>query len=334
MQLFTPGPSCIPQEILKALATPTIHHRSKTFQSLFTSCKSHLQTLCNLPYVFCLSSSGSGAMESAISSLNPSQILVLNHGKFSQRFAEISKALQIPTLEIIKEWNDNHNAKEVLECIKQNPQIDCVCLQTCESSGGVTQNYQEIAKAIKLHYPSILVIADGIASIGIESIECENLDMLIGASQKGLMLPVGMGFVWASALALDRLQSIKPKGFYLALQNYLKNEIAFSLPSCFFVALKRYFELVELEQNYKVVSERFILTRQILEQKGIRLYAKTPSKGVIAFEDKDEKIRQKLQQSNLFIGSGQGKLKNYISRIGNFGILQKYDRLLEALNQI
>ncbi|ANV97827.1 hypothetical protein BBW65_02965 [Helicobacter enhydrae] len=331
MQLFTAGPSSSHPSLLQCFNSPIIHHRSEAFAELYAIVQKHLKAMIQMPYVFCLNCSGTGAMESALSSLTPSKILVLDHGKFSHRWAVIADRLQIPHTQITKEWNTWHSPQEVLETCKNDPQINCVCLQTCESSGGVSQDYAQITRTIKEFNPNIMTIVDAIASLGIEKLDTANIDVLIGASQKGLMLPVGIGFVWISQFAKDKLMQCQPKSLYLALQNQISNPIPFSLPSNYFLALKCFFELVKPELNYSLVQTRFQQTKTLLEQLNAPLYCAKPSLGIIAFRDEGEKIRSMLKLEGIQISGGQDKLKGHISRIGNFGILQEYDLLLEAL---
>lgn len=334
MQLFTAGPAQTPQIILDALSSPTLHHRSDDFLLLLKQCKKKLQSFIPMPYVFFLCASGSGGMESAISSFCPKKILVLNHGKFSHRWLMIAQSLKIPTHDFKIPPNQSHSADDVLSILQKDPSIDCVCMQTCESSGGVRQNFQSIAQSIKTYNSDILVCVDGIASFGIESIDPTHLDIFIASSQKALMLPVGLAFVFLSSFAHSLLQKRSPKSHYLALQNYLKEEIPFSLPSSLFFALQASLQSIDPQKNYTLIAKRFSLLCAFFQAHQIELFATQPSKGIIAFKDQNETIKSKLQELGILISGGQGELKNLISRIGNFGILQDFDVLLSALETL
>lgn len=331
MQLFTAGPSQSPKEVLEILQTPTIHHRSDEFKALFEKCRSLLKKIINLPHVFCLCSSGSGAMESAISSLNPQKILVLNHGKFSRRWLDIAKAFNIPAINYEISPQEIHSIPKILDYLNEG--VDCVCLQTCESSSGTKQDFISITKAIKSHNPKILTLVDGIASFCTEEIPTNNIDVLITSSQKALMLPVGLGFVHLSEFALQNIQNTKAKSFYTSLQNYLKNPIAFSLPSNLFFALKFALEFYtpRLQEQYTLIQKRFEILSSLFEDHQIELYSNYPSAGIIAFHDQNEIIKKKLKDREILISGGQDELKNQISRIGNFGILQNFDLLHKEL---
>lgn len=334
MQLFTAGPAQTPKIILDALSSPTLHHRSSDFFSLLKQCKKGLQAFIPMPSIFFLCASGSGGMESAISSFSPKKILVLNHGKFSHRWLEIANSLKIPTHDFKIPPYQSHCAIDVLNILQKDPSIDCVCMQTCESSGGVSQNVQSIAQSIKTHNANILVCVDGIASFGIEPIDTTYIDLFIASSQKALMLPVGLAFVFLSSFACSLLQKRTPKSHYLALQNYLKEEIPFSLPSSLFLALQASLQSIKPQKNYDLIAKRFDLLCAFFTAHHIELFATQPSKGIIAFKDKDEAIKSKLQELGILISGGQGELKNSISRIGNFGILQDFDVLLQAFETL
>lgn len=331
MPLFTAGPAQLSPQIASILSLSTLHHRSKDFKKFFDFCHDKLLEITPMQEVFFLCSSGSGAMESAISSLSPKHLLILENGKFSARWGEIAKSFSIPTTTLSCPWDCTHNAKEVKNILEKNPDIDGVCLCGVESSGGVREEYERICKTIKESNPSILTLLDGVALFGGEKIEVENLDILVSSSQKVLGLPVGLGFVFASSYALSLLQERKPKSFYLALQNYLNNPIAFSLPSHLFLALEYVLKQIDFTQNYMLIKERFKETQQLLNTKDISLYAKNPSFSIIAFNDPQSRIKNALAKENILISSGQGQLKNSISRIGNFGGFQEYEVLLEAI---
>lgn len=334
MRLFTAGPAQTPEKILKALSLPTLHHRSEEFLTLFQSCKKRLHSFVSLPYLFCLCSSGSGGMESAITSLSPRKILVLNHGKFSHRWLEIAQSFNIPSCNLEVPPYQAHNPQEVLEQLKKDPLIDCICMQSCESTGGVRQNFESIARITKLYNPEILICVDGITSFGIEAIDTSHIDIFIASSQKALMLPVGLSFVFLSSYAFSLLRSKKPKSFYLALQNYLLDEVAFSFPSHLFQALDITLSSIDPQTNYELIKKRFHRFIAILNKYNIDLFALNPSYGIITFQDQDESIKNKLKSKQILISSGQGNLKNKISRVGNFGILQDFDFLLNSLESI
>lgn len=334
MLLFTAGPSEISPQISKILSSPIIHHRSLEFEKIFRTCHDELLRICPMQEVFFLCSSGSGAMESAISSLAPKHLLILENGKFSARWGEIAKSFGITTTPLPCSWDSSHRAEQVLEVLEQNPSIDGLCLCGVESSGGVREEYEEILRVAKEFNPSLLSFVDAIALFGSEEIETTHIDVLVASSQKVLGLPVGLGFVFTSPYALSLLKERKPKSFYLALQNYLKNPIAFSLPSNLFMALEFVLKNIDFKSNYALIKRRFERTKEVLQSKGILLYAKNPSYSIIAFCDPQNKIKNALYQQNLLISSGQSHLKNSISRIGNFGGFQKYERLLEGLERV
>ncbi len=147
------------------------------------------------------------------------------------------------------------------------------------------------------------------------------------------MLPVGLGFVHLSEFALQNIQNTKAKSFYTSLQNYLKNPIAFSLPSNLFFALKFALEFYtpRLQEQYTLIQKRFEILSSLFEDHQIELYSNYPSAGIIAFHDQNEIIKKKLKDRGILISGGQDELKNQISRIGNFGILQNFDLLHKEL---
>ena len=216
MLLFTPGPTPVPQNVRNAMSDETMHHRTPEFEAIFEKTRKHLFSLFKTDEVVMLSSSGTGAMESAVINLCHNTLLNVNSGKFGERFGKIAKAHDLGSVEIKNEWNIPVSVEAVVKAVKENSDIDAIAVQISESAGGLRHPVEELAKAVKEINPNIMIIADGITAVGVEKIDVTNIDCLIAGSQKALMLPPGLSILGLSNEAIEN-------GLYtLSLQTSLK----------------------------------------------------------------------------------------------------------------
>lgn len=329
MLLFTPGPTPIPESIRQAMAVPTLHHRTKEFEAYFAYCREKLKDLLQMQEVLMLASSGSGAMEASVLTFCKKP-LCINSGKFGERFVKIAKAHNIDYVEIQNEWDYAPSANEVLKVLESNKDIDSLCIQICESSGGLRHNVEEIAQAIKQINPNIVVIVDGITAIGVEKIDTTHIDVLIGGSQKAFMLPPGMAIIGLSPLALKLLEE-RDIGFYFNLKTELKNQrnntTAWTSPTTIIIGLAKYFEIADIEQIYKHTKSIALATQESLRSLGLKIYPSKPALAMTTIYNEDSsKIRKVLKEKyELNIAGGQDKLKESIFRINHMGIIPLYE---------
>lgn len=357
MLLFTPGPTPIPESIRQAMATPTLHHRTKEFEAIFAKTKAGLKLMLDMPEVLLLASSGTGAMEACLLSLTTSKILTINCGKFGERWGKIAKAHNIPYQEIKHEWDTPPSPNEVLEAIKADSSIDAIALQVCESAGGLRIDIESIAKSIKQHNPSIMIIADGITAMGVEKIDTTHIDALIGGSQKAFMLPPAMSIIGLSSKAIERIEE-RNLGLYfnlaIELKNQRKNTTAWTAPTTITQGLLKYFEIVESMGAKKLGKDSFIQnpsefdtqalqagiqavyehskklslsTKAALKALGLPLYPKSPALAMSAVYDKENavKIRSELKALGVNVAAGQDHIKEQIFRINHMGLIEVYE---------
>lgn len=323
MLLFTPGPTPTPESIRQAMSIPTLHHRSTDFEGYFEFARNSLKSMLNMNEVLLLSSSGSGAMEACVLTFCK-KILCINSGKFGERFASIARAHNIEVVEIINDWDTAPSASSVVEVFQKHKGIDSVCLQICESAGGLRHNVEDIAKAIKEIDKNIIVIADGITAIGVEKIDTTNIDALIGGSQKAFMLPPGMSFIGLSPLALTKLEA-NNVGYYfnlnIELKNQRKNTTAWTSPISIIIGLAEYFKSVDIERIYKETKARALATRSALATLGLKIYPKSPALAMstVYNEDSSAIIKTLKEKYNVSVGGGQDILKGKIFRVNHMG---------------
>ena len=333
MLLFTPGPTPVPESVRLAMATPTLHHRTPEFEAIFAETRELLFNLFSTDEVIMLASSGTGAMEAAVTNLCKDTLLSINSGKFGERFGKIALASGLKNVEIKHEWDTPASVEEVLEAVKANPDIDAIAIQISESAGGLRHPVEEIAAAVKAINPEIMVIADGITAIGVERINVENIDCVIAGSQKALMLPPGLSILGLSNAAIEKIG--EGKGYYLNLASEIKkqkqNTTAYTAATTLIIGLRAILQEINEKGGigilYCETARRAKATRFALEALGLHSYPKTPARSMTTIDDVNAKeIRDLLKtEFGVNVAGGQDHLKGKIFRINQMGLIDTYE---------
>ncbi len=333
MLLFTPGPTPVPESVRLAMATPTLHHRTPEFEAIFAQTRELLFELLNTDEVIILASTGTGAMETAVTNLCSDTLLSVNSGKFGERFGKIALATGLKNIEIKHDWDTPVTAKEILETLKENPSIDAIAIQISESAGGLRHPVEEIAKEVKAINPNIMIIADGITAIGVERIDVENIDCVIAGSQKALMLPPGLAILGLSKAAIEKVGV--GKGYYFNLASEIKkqkqNTTAYTAATTLIIGLKAI--LLEIKEKggigklYCDTARRAKATRFALEAIGLHSFPKSPARSMTTIDDKKaSEIRTLLKTDfGVNVAGGQDHLKGKIFRINHMGLIADYE---------
>jgi aspartate aminotransferase-like enzyme len=341
MLLFTPGPTPVPESVRLAMATPTLHHRTPEFEAIFKDARERLFDLFGTDEVVMLASTGTGAMEAAVTNLCHETLLNVNAGKFGERFGKIAQAHGLKNVEIRHEWDTPANVEEVIEALKADPSIDAVAIQISESAGGLRHPVEEIAAAVKAHDPKIMVIADGITAVGVEPIDVTHIDALIAGSQKALMLPPGLAIIGLSSAAIEKIG--EGKGYYFNLATEIKkqrqNTTAYTAATTLIIGLRAILEEIERrggrEVLYTDTARRADATRAALQALGLHIYPKSPAPSMTTVDDKDAKeIRDLLKTDfGVNVAGGQDHLKGKIFRINQMGLIEPYE-MVAAVNAV
>lgn len=333
MLLFTPGPTPVLEELRWAMAAPTIHHRTPEFENIFASAKASLLALLGMHEVLMLASSGTGAMEACVATFCSNTALVINSGKFGERFAKIATALGRNVHEIKHEWDTPASTDEVLEALAKNPKIDAVFLQACESAGGLRHPFEEIASKVKEHNPKIFVVVDCITALGVEFIDTHNIDAVIGGSQKAFMLPPGLSIIGLSEMAVQQIEQCST-GYYFNLANELKsqrkNTTAYTPATTLIIGLAEYFQKVLIDGFYNVyhaTKARSLGTQKAMQTLGLQIYPKVPALAMTAVaHEQADTLRKTLKNDfGVNLAGGQDHLKGKIFRINQMGLLPVHE---------
>lgn len=333
MILLTPGPTPVPESIRQAMATETIHHRTPEFEAIFANTRTKLLELFGMEDVLMLGSTGTGAMEAAVTNLCQKKLLFVNAGKFGERFGKIAQAFNLETVELKYDWDTPASVADVEAALKKDPDIDAIAVQVSESAGGLRHPVEAIAKAAKAINPEIKIIADGITAVGVEKIDTSDIDALIAGSQKAFMLPPGLAMVGLSKGAVAAIEKTS-RGYYFNLASELKkqkaNTTAYTAVTTLIIGLGAVLDEVYAmgaDTLYEATKQRHAATQEALKALGLSIYPKSPalSMSTVYTEDSDA-IRKLLKTKyEINVAGGQDHLKGKIFRINNMGFVKPYE---------
>jgi aspartate aminotransferase-like enzyme len=325
------------------MAETMIHHRTPQFSKVFAEAREGLQLLFGTKNdVLVLASSGTGAMEAAVSNLfSPGEkVLVINGGKFGERWLEISRAFGLAPIEIKVEWGKAVKVEEVEKKLRAHPDIQGVMVQASETSTTVLHPVREIARLTR-NGPLLLV--DGVTAVGVLSVPLDEwgIDALVTGSQKALMLPPGLGFVALSDRAWARTEKAKLARYYFDLRlerkSQRKGSGAFTPAVSLIFGLRAALEMMQEEGLTRVYARHDRLsraTRAAATALGLNLLApESPSPaatGILMPEsvDADKLLDYLRDRMGVTFAEGQDQLRGRAIRIAHVGYMGSFDVLV------
>ena len=338
--LLSPGPTPIPNEVALAMSETMIHHRTPQFNKVFEEARQGLKALFGTNGdVLMLASSGTGAMEAAVANLfSPGdKVLVINGGKFGERWLNIANAFGLNPIEVKVEWGQAVKVKEIEKQLNLHPDIQSVMIQASETSTTVLHPVKEIAKLTK-NGPLFLV--DGVTAVGVLSVPLDEwgIDALVTGSQKALMLPPGLAFIALSDRAWERTKKAKLPRFYFDLnlerKNQAKGSGAFTPAVSLIFGLRASLAMMAREGFDRVYARHARMsraTRAAATAMGLKLLAPdSPSPaatGVFLPEglDADEVLDYLRDHMGVILAEGQDQLKGKVVRIAHVGYMGAFD---------
>src|ERR1700730_11727154 len=252
--LMAPGPTPVPSNVLLAMAQPMIHHRTPEYEALFIEVRAGLKRLFQTSQdVVPFTSSGTGSMEAAVvNTLSAGDtVLVLRAGKFGERWEEICAAYGLTVVPLIAPFGATVTADRVAQALREHPAAPAVLMQHSESSTGVHHDVKRVA-AVTGATAAILIV-DAVSSLGIADLPMDawGVDVVVAASQKGLMLPPGLGLVALSETAWAAAKRATLPRYYLDLaeeQKYTqRNEARFTPAVSIVVGLREVLRMIDAE---------------------------------------------------------------------------------------
>ncbi len=343
--LFTPGPAPVPPEVLLAMARPMIHHRTPEFSAALDSARERLKPLFGTRQeVILLSSSGTGAMEAAVTNLiAPGEhAIFVNGGKFGERWGKLLAAHRAVAHEIRVEWGRAVRPEQVADALKAHQGARAVLMQASETSTCAIHPVAEVAAVTRAS--GAMLIVDGITSVGVfeQKMDEWGIDALVTGSQKALMLPPGLGIIALSPRALERAQTVRAPRYYFDLIRELKAQrdehtTAYTPAVPLVFGLNEALAMIHGETLETVFSRHRIMaaaTRAAAPALGLKLIApECPAPGVTGIltpekVDGSKLVRLMRDELGVSVQPGQDHMKDKLVRIGHMGYLAPFDMLI------
>jgi aspartate aminotransferase-like enzyme len=359
-RLFTPGPTPLLPAAQFAMAAADIHHRTAEFRAMYTRVLAQLKDFVGTTNdVLILSSSGSGAMEASVSNLTSpgDRVLVLTAGKFGERWTGITKAFGCEVDVVSAPYGTTFSLDAIKAALKLETRV--VFVQATESSTGVRHDVQAIGKLLKDEKSEALFVVDGITGLGTTHLDMDawGIDVLIGGSQKAVMIPPGLSYLAVSSRAWDRMEASYNPRYYFDLRkerkNALKGESAYTPPVALIAALGAALDYIAGQADGNLVEGRkklvdnaetcAAMTRAAATAMGLKLFAPVGSEAAAATaivppEGTDSGIIVKGLRSKFaaIVTDGQGEMKGSLFRIAHIGYFDYMDTIaiLGALEQV
>jgi aspartate aminotransferase-like enzyme len=339
--LLTPGPTPLPPEVCEAMARPIIHHRTPQFQAILKEATEGLKFIFQTKNdVFILASSGTGAMEAAVANLlSPGDTaLTVQGGKFGERWTELCQAYGVNAEVIDVEWGKAVTCDQIQQKLKVNPEIKAVFVTLCETSTGAVTDIEAIGKALK-DSPAVLVV-DAISGLGAIDLKTDAwfVDVVCSGSQKGLMLPPGLGFISVSPKAWKLIEASRLPKYYFSLKAAKKawdsTDTPFTPAITLIIALNEALKKMRgdgLENIFLRHQKMAQAVRSAMKALGLELFAPTAASDVVTAVkvpqgiDGEKLVKTMRDSFGVTIAGGQAELKGKVFRIAHMGFIEEFD---------
>ena len=358
-RLFTPGPTPLLPAAQFAMAAADLHHRTAEFRALYSKVLAQLKDFVGTRNdILLLSCSGTGAMEAAVSNLTSpgDRVLVLSAGKFGERWVSLAKAFGCNVDLVTAPYGETFDLAKVKDAL--TPETRVVFVQATETSTAVRHDVQAIAETLKAAGSEALLVVDGITGLGTTHFDVDawGIDVLIGGSQKAVMIPPGLAYLSVSDKAWAAMETSKNPRYYFDLRKERKSahkgESAYTPSVALIAGLGAALDYIAGQEGGNLVEGRISLienaetvaamTRAGLVALGFTLFAPTaPCAAATAVAvpeglDSGAVVKTLKARFGAVIANGQGEMQGKIFRIAHLGFFDYMDTiaLLGALELI
>lgn len=339
--LQLPGPSNVPDRILRAMDYPTIDHRGPEFSILANDCLEGIKTIFKTKSnVIIYPASGTGAWEAAlVNTLNENDlVLMVETGHFASLWNKMAQKLGIKTEFLKTDWQRGAIPEKIYERLKKDPekQIKAVCVVHNETSTGSTSRIKEVRDAINSANHDALLMVDTIS--GLASMEYKHdewgVDITVSGSQKGLMLPPGLSFnaISEKAIKISRISGMRRS--YWDWEEQIEANRSGSFPytpaTNLLYGLKEAIKMLHeegLDKVFKRHDRHAKATRLAVQAWGLEVlckeerdYSSVLTAVVLPETHNADNLRKIiLENFNMSLGNGLSKLSGKVFRIGHLG---------------
>lgn len=346
--LLSPGPTPIPDKVLSVAAEPIIHHRTPEFSNIFMEVTEGIKTVFETKEdVFILTSSGTGAMETAVvNTLSPGdKVITINGGKFGERWGNICKAYGVVYKDIILEWGADFTKEQLADELKANPDVKAVFTTLSETSTGAIYDIKGFGEVVS-GTDGILVV-DGISGVGATPCPMDEwkVDVLVTGSQKSFMIPPGLAYIAFSQKAWKMVETSKLPKFYFdarkARKNLEKKTTPWTPAISLVIQQKKALEIIngmglpKLFEHHRILGDA---TRAGVKAVGFKLLAVNPGNILTAVKvpagvDGVKLVKTMQSKYMAYIAGAQDPNKGKFFRIAHLGYMGGFD-VITALSAL
>ena len=348
-QFFSnPGPTNIPDSVLRAMDRPTIDFMDREFMGVYQAAVAGLKRVLGTQgEVFFYTASGHGAWEATLANLfSPGDtVLTIESGWFSEGWSTMAAKFGIKVETVAAEWRRGVDVSSVSAMLRADTEgkIKAVLAVHSETSTGMALPIAELRAALDATGHDALLLVDTISSLG--SLEFRmmqwGVDAVVGGSQKGLMLPTGLSFTATSVKAMEAHKQAKISRHYFDWTEMMSRgfrSFTGTVPTGMFYGMVESIRLIEEEgldavvaRHHRLAEATRLAVRSWAGNAGPQLYCLDPARysdsvtAVLMPEGYDaENVRKTaLDRFNVSIGGGLGKLSGKVFRIGHLGDLNE-----------
>jgi len=341
--LLAPGPTPVPPEVLAIGSLPIYHHRTPKFSAIVKEASENLKYLfCTENDVYTLTSSGTGAMETAVVNiLSPGdKAIVIETGKFGERWTKICKAYGMNPVVLKVEYGEFVTPEMLEESLKANPDAKAVFTQLSETSTGVVMDVKGYGEVVSKTDAALVI--DGISGIGAQELRVDDwkIDIALTGSQKGLMLPPGLAFITASKKAWSLIEkSTCPKFYYNlndAKKSYEKDTTPWTPAITLILQLNEALHIIKREtiegmwKRHEWLGEA---TRRAITALELDIFAKRPGNVLTSVKvpsgvDGAKLVKTIRDKFGVTLAGGQGTMKGNIFRVAHLGYMDRMDVII------
>ncbi len=341
--VLLPGPTPVPERVKQAVNGSMINHRGDEFADLLFHVTESIKRMFKTQNeVLTVTSSGTGAMEAAVSNfISPGdQVVVAVAGGFGERFYKLACAFGAHPIRIEAPLGQaiEPNKIEKILATDTKQEIKAIFVTHNETTTGVYNDLEAISKA-RGNHPALLIV-DSISGLGAMDVRTDewDLDVVLTGSQKSFMMPPGLAMLSISPRAWEVAQNCSNSHFYFDLKNikdfYGKGQVPFTPALSLYYGLEEALKMIEEEGRENIVNRHKLLRQMVRESMhalGLRLFAHeevaSPSLTTVmvpSYMD-SSKLVERIKEYNVLFAGGQGELKGKIFRFGHLGYVKPMD---------
>ena len=357
-RLFTPGPTPLLPAAQFAMAAADLHHRTPEFRALYQRVLEQLRAFVGTKNdVILMACSGTGAMEASVANITSpgDRVMVLSAGKFGERWTALAKAYSCDVDLVSAPYGQTFSLDAVKAALKVETRA--VYMQATETSTATRHDVEGVAKLIEAAKSDAVLVVDGITGLGTTHFDADawGVDILIGGSQKAVMIPPGVAYCSVSEKAWDLMGNALNPRYYFDLRkerkNAAKGESSYTPAVSLIAALGAALDYIagqgggdlaagrkKLGDNAETIAA---MTRDAMQALGLKLFSSSPAAAVTAVLppegiDSGVVVKELKSRFGAIITNGQGEMKGQLFRIAHLGFFDYLDTiaLIGALEQV